>query len=83
MLFLLKSLKICEYVDGFEFNVKIPYELKDIFEPKLKEYVQNKYYDNFINYELCVKVDDFSDLKQSFDKYNIKIENLKEIKIKK
>ena len=79
----LKSLKICEYVDGFEFNVKIPYELKDIFEPKLKEYVQNKYYDNFINYELCVKVDDFSDLKQSFDKYNIKIENLKEIKIKK
>ena len=79
----LKDLKICEFVDGFEFDVKIPYELKDFFELSLKEYVQNKYYDNFINYRLCVKVEKIDELKLLFDKYDIKIENLKEIKIKK
>ena len=79
----LKDLEICEYVDGFKFDVKIPYELKDIFETKLKEHVQNKYYDIFINYELCAKVEKFDELKQLLDKYNIKIENLRKTKIKK
>ena len=79
----LKDLEICEYVDGFNFDVKIPYELKDIFETKLKEHVQNKYYDIFINYELCAKVEKFDELKQLLDKYNIKIENLRKTKIKK
>ena len=78
----LKDLEICEYVDGFEFNVKIPYELKDIFEAKLKEYVENKYYDNAINYKLCAKVDKFEELKQLFEKYNVEIIDLKKIKIK-
>ncbi len=78
----LKDLEICEYVDGFEFDVKIPYELKDIFEVKLKEYVENKYYDNTINYKLCAKVDKFEELKQLFEKYNVEIIDLKKIKIK-
>ena len=78
----LKDLNICEYVDGFEFNIKIPYELKDVFETSLKEYVESKHYDDFINYKICVKVEKFGELKQLLNKYNIEAIDLKEIKIK-
>ena len=78
----LKDLNICEYVDGYSFNVRIPYELKDIFEPKLKEYVVNKSFSNYINYNLCVKVENFDDIKNLFDKYNIEIKDLVNKKMK-
>ena len=79
----LKSLDIFEYIDGYSFNVSIPYELKDTMEAKLKEFTLNKNYSDYINYALCVKVDKFANLKSLFDSYNIEIENLKNIKIKK
>ena len=78
----LKDLNIYEYVDGFSFDVKIPYELKEIMETKLKEYTTSKIYNDFINYSLCTKKDKFEELEKIFSKYNIKIENLSKTKIK-
>ncbi len=78
----LKDLKIAEYVDGYIFDISIPYELKDIMEPKLKEYVITKNYSDTINYNLSVKENDFDNLKELFIKHNIEIKNLKNTKIK-
>ena len=78
----LKDLKIAEYVDGYIFDISIPYELKDIMEPKLKEYTIAKNYSDTINYNLSVKENDFDNLKELFIKHNIEIKNLKNTKIK-
>lgn len=78
----LKDLKIAEYVDGYIFDISIPYELKDIMEPKLKEYTITKNYSDTINYNLSVKENDFDNLKELFIKHNIEIKNLKNTKIK-
>ena len=79
----LKKVNIYEYVDGFSFDISFPYEYKDFLENSLKEYVQNKNYDNQINYHLCVKVEKIDDLKSILSKHNIEIKNLETIKVKK
>ena len=78
----LKNINMCEYIDGYSFKITFSYELKDVLENKLSEYVQNKYYDNYINYNLCVKADKFIELKELLKKYGIEIKELKKIKIK-
>lgn len=79
----LKDLKIEEYVDGFNFDISFPYELKEIFDPKLKEYIKGISYSDCINYNICVKNENFDEIKSLCDKYNIEIKNLKSLKIKK
>ncbi len=78
----LKNANICEYIDGLSFDISFSYELKDIFESNLTEYIQKKYYNNSINYNLCMDTETFNNLKALFDKHNVKIKNLKSIKIK-
>lgn len=78
----LKDLNICEYVDGFNFDISVPYDLKDLFEVKLKEYTNSKVYGEFINYNLNVKKEEFDKLNDLFIQHNINIKNLIEIKIK-
>lgn len=78
----LKDLNICEYVDGFNFDISVPYDLKDLFEVKLKEYTNSKVYGEFINYNLNVKKEEFDKLNNLFIQHNINIKNLIEIKIK-
>lgn len=78
----LKDLNICEYVDGFNFDISVPYNLKDLFEVKLKEYTNSKVYGEFINYNLNVKKEEFDKLNDLFIQHNINIKNLIEIKIK-
>lgn len=78
----LKDLNVFEYVDGYIFDISIQYELKDIMEPKLKEYITSKNYSDTINYNLSVKENDFDNLKELFIKHNIEIKNLKNTKIK-
>ena len=78
----LKNINIYEYVEGYSFDISFQYELKEFFESKLKEYVKNKYFDNFINYNICVKVDEFNKINELLKKHNIEIKNLKEVKIK-
>ena len=78
----LKNINIYEYVEGYSFDISFQYELKEFFESKLKEYVKNKYFDNFINYNICVKVNEFNKINELLKKHNIEIKNFKEIKIK-
>ncbi len=78
----LKDLNIFEYTDGYTFDISIPYELKDIMESKLKEYIITKNYSDTINYSLSTKKEYFDNLKELFNKYNIEIKNLKNTKIK-
>ena len=78
----LKTANIFEYIDGFNFNIDIPYDLKDIIEPKLKKYIKSKKYSDYINYDICVKVENFNELKSLFDKNNVEIKNLQKCKIK-
>ncbi len=77
----LEHLNIYEYIDGYVFDISFDYELKDFLEKELKTYVENKYYDNLINYHLCANKKDFVKLNSLFNKYNIEVKNLKEIKI--
>ena len=79
----LKDLDISEYADGYSFDILIPYERKDTFEPKLKKYVKSIKYDNCINYNIVIKNEDYENLISSLNTYNIEIKNLKSIKIKK
>lgn len=77
----LEHLNIYEYIDGYVFDISFSYELKDFLEKELKTYVENKYYDNLINYHLCANKKDFVKLNSLFNKYNIEVKNLREIKI--
>jgi uncharacterized YigZ family protein len=79
----LKDLGISEYIDGYNFDISFPYELKDLFESKLKEFIQSKSYSDFINYNISLKEENFDGVKSLLDSYNINIKNLTKIKIKK
>ena len=79
----LKDLNIFEFIDGFNFNVSIPYELKNLFEPKLKKYMVNMKYEDSIIYNINIYKDSYEELKELFVNNNIKIRDLKQIKIKK